>query len=87
MRYYKAILGHEPTVDPEAPDVPGMGREADGPRNWAQDLASFRDDMSRKLQATLKRRPNWRELMDAMTLAAARRIDEARKRLNKRNAA
>jgi len=88
MRYYTAILGREPTLDPEAPDLlPGMNREGGGSRTWVDDLAILRDDISRKLQATLKRRPNWRELMDAMTVAASRRIDEARKRLEKRDAA
>lgn len=88
MRYYAAILGREPTMDPEAPDLlPGMNRESVGPRTWVDDLTLLRDDISRKLHATLKRRPNWREIMDAMTVAASRRIDEARKRLQKRDAA
>ena len=88
MRFYAAILGHEPTLDPAAPDLlPSMGREGETQRTWTDDLAILRDDISRKLQKTLKRRPNWREIMDAMTVAAHRRIEEARKRLNKRDAA
>ena len=88
MRYYAAILGREPTLDPDAPDLlPGMSRDGETPRHWTDDLATLRDDISRKLHATLKRRPSWREIMDAMTVAAGRRIDEARKRLQKRDAA
>ena len=67
MRYYAAILGREPTLDPDAPDLlPGMSRDGETPRHWTDDLATLRDDISRKLHATLKRRPSWREIMDAI---------------------
>lgn len=89
MRYYAAIIGREPTLDPDAPDIfPGMSPGEEALRSWAEELSSaLRGEIGRQLQLKLNRRPTWRELMEAMTSAAGRRIGEARKRLGKRDAA
>lgn len=89
MRYYAAIIGREPTLDPQAPDVlPGMSAGEEAVRNWAEDLSRvLRDEIARKLQIRLNRRPTWREIMEVMTQAAGRRLDEARKRFQRKDAA
>lgn len=90
MRYYAAILGHEPTLDPEAPDIFEDRRDenAGAMRAWADGVTrTVREEIARRLQVHLKRRPTWREVMDAMTVAAARRVEEARRRLQRRDAA
>lgn len=89
MRYYTAILGREPVLDPEAPDVfAGMNLHLEEVRNWRGDLSRIlRGEIARQLQLNLDRQPSWRELMEAMTSAAGRRIDEARRRFRRQNAA
>ena len=84
MRYYAAILGREPTVDPAAPNLlPRMNPDEPPTSSWAQEVSrTLRSELARRLQMTLDRRPTWRELMEAMTVAASRRIDDARRRFN-----
>ena len=84
MRYYAAILGREPTVDPAAPNLlPRMTPGEPPPASWAAEVSrTVRSELARRLHMTLQRRPTWRELMDAMTAAATRRIDDARRRFN-----
>ena len=90
MRFYKAILGHEPTVDPQAPDLLPRMHETDPPaRGWADEMSrSVRDDLARTLgkqfNIRFEGRPSWRKLMDAMTGEAGRRLEEARRRLQSR---
>lgn len=89
LRYYAAIIGRQPTLDPEAPDVlPGMSAGEEAVRGWAEDLSRvLRDEIARTLQMRLNRRPTWREIMEVMTASASRRLGEARKRLSKKDAA
>lgn len=89
MRYYAAIIGREPTLDPDAPDIlPGMSPGEEALRSWAEDLSSaLRGEIGRQLQLKLNRKPTWRELMEAMTSAASRRIGEARRRFGNKDAA
>ena len=77
MRLYAAILGRRPTVDPLAPDVlPDNGPGVRGV------LREELGDWGRALQLSLRRRPAWREVMEAMTEKATRRLDDARRRLS-----
>ena len=89
MRYYTAILGREPVLDPTAPDVfAGMNLHLEEMRSWRGDLSRIvRGEIARQLQLKLDRQATWRELMEAMTQVASRRIEEARQRLRRRNAA
>lgn len=89
MRFYAAIIGHEPIVDPEAPDLlPHLHDDELPPTNWAGEVSrSLRDELGRKFQMKLHRRPTWRELMETMTVTASRRLEEARRRLQRRDAA
>ena len=93
MRYYAAIIGREPTVDPEAPNLlPRLHTDDPPPATWAHEVdRNLRSELARRLHMSNDRRPSWRELMDAMTQAATRRIEEARRRVgeasNRRKAA
>ena len=77
MRLYAAILGRRPTLDPGAPDV--LSDNGPGVRGVLREELG---DLGKALQDSLRRRPSWREAMEAMTLSAARRLDDARRRLS-----
>lgn len=91
MRFYEAIIGRAPTVDPQAPDLLPRLRDDEPPAsNWREKLSrQVRDELGRtlggRLHVRFDRRPSWRELGNAMTRIAGRRLQEARGRLQREN--
>ena len=67
--FYAAILGRRPTLDPDAPDVLPHLEETEPPaRGWAGDVGrTVREELGRALHLKLRRRPSWKELMEAVT--------------------
>ncbi len=84
MRIYSAILGHEPSVDPTAPDLLHRNRFVEFTDNLRERAAA-----GQLPAATPANVPAWRHLLEhaaAATSAATRRLDEARRRLRDRAA-
>lgn len=88
MRFYEAILGRVPTVDPEAPDLLPRLRDDEPPAaGWRQEMSrQVRDELARgvgaRLHVRFEGRPSWRELAETMTRIAGRHLQEARRRLS-----
>lgn len=83
MRIYSAILGRDPAVDPDAPDVVRTDPlpEPHSPeRTWKQ---AVRDEVGKALHVP-RDTPTWRQILEHLTTSASQRLSDARKRIGDR---
>lgn len=91
MRFYEAIIGRVPTLDPDAPDLLPRLRDDEPPATgWREEMSrQVRDELARtlggRLRVRFEGRPSWRELAEAMTRIAGRHLQDARRRLQRDN--